>query len=59
MEEADPGIMSVLYEDTTNFGAGILGPGRGGNGEFAALPTTPGKDGKKGRPHEISTGMSK
>lgn len=59
MAGVDPDIMSTLYEDTTNFGAGILGPGRGGNGEFAALPTTPGKDGMKVRPHEISTGMSK
>ena len=55
----DLDVRSAFGADSTNFGAGILGPGRGGNGEFAALPTTPGKDGKKVRPHEISTGMSK
>ena len=55
----DLDVRSAFSADSTNFGAGTLGPGRGGNGEFAALPTTPGKDGKKVRPHEISTGMSK
>lgn len=55
----DLDVRSAFGADSTNFGAGILGPGRGGDGEFAALPTTPGKDGKKVRPHEISTGMSK
>ena len=59
MEGVDFGIISTFGADSTNFGAGILGPGRGGNGEFAVLPTTPGRDGKKVRPHEILTGMSK
>ena len=55
----DLDVRSAFGADSTNFGAGILGPGRGGDGEFAALPTTPGRDGKKVRPHEILTGMSK
>lgn len=59
MEGVDFDIISAFGADSTNFGAGILGPGRGGDGEFAALPTTPGRDGKKVKPHEILTGMSK